>query len=283
MNNFLVIMNKKNIHSNVSPDFIPSILHDEAFNAKIEILDKRIQFLRVNSTASLPIKIINQSKYPWPSYGKDSKNQVNISYHWFDQNQKPVESEELRTFLPYDIQPNEEIDIDVRVRSPELSGDYFLEFNLVQEFVCWFKQKKSETIFIPIKVFGNNILYPIWPNEKSHYFNNFDLVGNTEKINLTTDDSSFLDISGWMGSRTKGSPVDNISLFLNSSFLGAATLDDKKIKFDNLPSEFQNCGWNGRFTHSLLKPGYNLLEVFAESGNIIEPVPQANKYFFVNY
>ncbi len=263
-------------------DFIPTPLPDNAFKAKIEIIDDKIRYVRAFSTINIPIKVINESKCSWPSYGKDAKNQVNIAYHWLDENQKQVESDKLRTFFPHDLESGEEIMINTNVRSPKISGNYILEFDLVQEHVCWFKQKNSKTTSMSMKVFSGSEIVPIWPNDTIHVFARNDLIGHTEKISYRKEDFQYIELSGWMASRTHGAPVDNITLFLDSFFLGSASLGHKENRFPHLPVEFQNCGWHGKFKCSILKPGHHLLEIYAKSGHEVVPIPNADMVFFVD-
>ena len=109
-------------------NYTPETLQNETSTAKIEILDKKIQFLRVNSTFNIPLSIKNESQDIFYTYSKNQKNYVNLSYHWLDHEKKIIENEGLRTLLPHDLEPSEKIILDAIVKAPNKAGDYFLEF-----------------------------------------------------------------------------------------------------------------------------------------------------------
>jgi hypothetical protein len=58
----------------------------------------------------------------------------------------------LRTALPHDIAPGEDVTLQAAVKAPYMSGEYLLEFDMVQERVCWFAQRGSATSSITMRV-----------------------------------------------------------------------------------------------------------------------------------
>lgn len=256
----------------------------EDFNAKIEMGGK-IRFVRANGTINIPITITNLSKRIFPSFTENEKNPVNLSYHWLDEKKNVIEFKGMRTFLPHDLEPNEKISLQALVRVPDEPGDCFLEFDLVNERVSWFKERNSTSLLIPIRILEKDLFNKsFWFPENKHNFPNFHhIFGGTTKVFFSEEKNSrVLNISGWMLSTLNGAPVDSISFLLDSTFLGVATLGDENEGFATPSSEYLKCGWHGKTELPVLKQGYHLLEIYARSGHELFPVNHANVMMFVN-
>ena len=187
-----MISRKKSDHS-----FEPS--QKEEFAAKIECLNKKIRFVRENTTINIPVEITNESKNIFPLFTQNEKNPVNLSYHWLDDKKNVVEFNGKRTFLPYDLDPNEKITLEAMVMAPNKPGDYYLEFDLVKENIAWFKDKKSTSLLIPIKVLAKDYLsLSFWfPDIEEHLANFSHIVGGTKHVSFSGENPQILDIDGW--------------------------------------------------------------------------------------
>jgi len=262
-------------------DHTPKTLQKETLTAKIEILDKKIQFLRVNSTFNIPLSIENNSKDVFPAYSKNEKNPINLSYHWLDRKKKILENEELRTFLPHDLEPSEKITLDVIVKTPNKAGDYFLEFDLVKENDSWFNIKNSTTL-MPIKILPSDLFnYPFWyPDNKENFPNLHHIAGRVTQISFE-ENNLILNMKGWALSTTNGAPVDSVSILLDSTFLGTVTLGDERKDIASQSLEYLRCGWHGKFQLPPLKSGYHLLEFYVKSGHELFSIVHANRIISV--
>ena len=76
-------------------------------------------------------------------YSSTYKNPIFIAYHWLDKNGRIIIQDGMRTKLPCDIYPNDKITFEIQVLAPDDTGDYVLEIDLVQELVCWFKERNN--------------------------------------------------------------------------------------------------------------------------------------------
>jgi hypothetical protein len=127
-------------------------LSDDAFKAEISVENPPIT-LKVNSAASMKVKIKNISNSSWPAKGQpDGKYPVHLAYHWIDKNGKMVVFDGLRTELPRDLGPNEDVPVNAALQAPGQAGEYVLEFDMVQEAVAWFAGKGSKTSRVSIKI-----------------------------------------------------------------------------------------------------------------------------------
>lgn len=82
----------------------------------------------------------NLSNEAW-SYlpNKAGANAVFLSYHWFRAgDMDTVIKDGMRNSLRKDVQPGENIDIDMYIEMPEKPGQYVLRITLLQEGVSWF-------------------------------------------------------------------------------------------------------------------------------------------------
>jgi hypothetical protein len=71
--------------------------------------------------------------------------------------------DDARAFLPRTIGPGERFEVPLRVQAPGEAGEYVLEIDLVQEFVCWFAEKGSNTARSAVKVCANAAAEPDAP------------------------------------------------------------------------------------------------------------------------
>lgn len=92
-----------------------------------------------------------------------------------------------------------------------------------------------------------------------------DLVGSIDHIDHSTSDD-FLEMKGWVASRTKGAPVDSAAIHLDGVGLGSVTLGLARDDIAQGHAEFLQSGWTGRFRCSILEQGKHLAELYARSG-----------------
>jgi SAM-dependent methyltransferase len=262
-------------------DSTPTTSQKETLAAKIEILDTKIQFLRVNSTFNIPLNITNESQDIFPAYSKNEKTPVNLSYRWLDREKKIMENEGLRTFLPCDLEPSEKITLYAIVKAPNKAGDYFLEFDLVKEYDSWFNIKNPTTL-MPIKVLRRDLFsYAFWyPDNKENFPNLHHITGGVTQISFE-ENNLILNLQGWALSTTNGAPVDSVSILLDSTFLGAVILGDERKDIANESLEYLKCGWHGKFKLPHLKPGYHLLEIYVRAGHELFSIVHANRIISV--
>ena len=101
--------------------------------------------------------IKNNSPVIWPSQrGKDGdRNWIRLAYRWYDLSGTPLNTPVARTNLPYDLGPQQRVEVVAKVVPPERQGEYFLEFDMLQEGVDWFKSEKSPACLFRVKVEEN--------------------------------------------------------------------------------------------------------------------------------
>jgi hypothetical protein len=99
-------------------------------------------------TTIVPIILRNTGPVLWSTIGKLP---INISYKWFNHGTMlPIEGE--RTRLPGALKPGDSVQIQVKVVTPEITGDLVLKISLVQEGVAWFMSAGAKPLELLVTV-----------------------------------------------------------------------------------------------------------------------------------
>jgi ubiquinone/menaquinone biosynthesis C-methylase UbiE len=128
---------KPNQTSNAQP------LPTQAFRAYIDLqfIPKEMES---GSQILLHAKVKNISDFTWPVSGNlDGKYQLKSSTRWFDEAGTAISADDIKTILPNDLKPSEEIELPLLISTPKLEGTFVLELDMLQEGVAWFKDKGS--------------------------------------------------------------------------------------------------------------------------------------------
>jgi len=111
--------------------------------------------LQPGQKIQLRVKVKNISDIAWPAHGRASDGfyQVNLGDNWYDDQNKRIEKHPyVRSGLPHDLRPGEEVEVPLSVTAPPNPGQYTLQIDLVQEMVAWFSEKGSSAPKFKIKV-----------------------------------------------------------------------------------------------------------------------------------
>ncbi|HEX8723098.1 MAG TPA: hypothetical protein VF736_20945 [Pyrinomonadaceae bacterium] len=127
-------------------------LPDNAFKAQLTVASPPAKLLR-GQREIIVVRVKNTSGAEWPMRGRagDGIFQVNVGDRWIAADGKDVKVDE-RVFLPRAVKPGEEFEVEFGVVAPDTSGDYTVEFDVVQEGVAWFRQKGSQPASVKVKV-----------------------------------------------------------------------------------------------------------------------------------
>ena len=113
--------------------------------------------MRPGERSTLTVKLKNNGNAPWPAHGRagDGYYQVNLGDNWFDTRNKRLEKHPyVRSGLPKDLRPGEEIEVLLTITAPSTPGEYTLQIDLVQEMVAWFSEKGSSSPKFKVNVGG---------------------------------------------------------------------------------------------------------------------------------
>jgi len=133
---------KKEEPKGMPPGKVTESVPQNLFKAQLSA-DSVPQSIKAGATVPLSVKVKNFGNEPWPA---KTDKPVRLSYHWKDKaSNKVVVWDGLRTSLPKDLAPGEEVTLNAKVEAPKEKGSYVLEMDMVQEKVAWFGRKGSET------------------------------------------------------------------------------------------------------------------------------------------
>lgn len=74
-----------------------------------------------------------------------------LGNHWLDAQGAMVQYDDGRTPLRQRLAPGEQVQMELIITAPAQSGDYQVELDLVQEMICWFKDRGSQTTRVQVQ------------------------------------------------------------------------------------------------------------------------------------
>ncbi len=123
----------------------------EAFKAQLSLAYEAPAYMHAGEKRSIHLLVKNSSPVMWPYSGlPDTRYEVHAGNRWIDSSGTAVE--DSRGLLSYDVRPGDTIEVAVLVNAPEKPGEYILEFDMVQEYLGWFKDAGSETLRVKVGV-----------------------------------------------------------------------------------------------------------------------------------
>ncbi len=108
--------------------------------------------LTIESGASMTmtVGVRNTSIVLWHAEGAQP---VRLSYHWLEAStHKTMVREGMRTLLPHDLAPQDDVTLSAVVIAPYRPGQYVLQWDLLQEHVAWFSQYGNPTVDMAAQV-----------------------------------------------------------------------------------------------------------------------------------
>ena len=108
----------------------------------------RLTTVEPGTSWRLQAEVQNQSDHPWPGFCN-----LALGNHWLTGSSLEVKTlDDGRTPLGRTVAPGETIPLELAVTAPTEPGHYLLELDLVEEAVCWFAERESPTLRIPVDV-----------------------------------------------------------------------------------------------------------------------------------
>ena len=103
--------------------------------------------------STVKVWVRNRSTVAWPVLdGTQGYYRIGLGNHWLDGSGHLLVRDDVRTYLPTELRPNEELPLDITVTLPARPGKYILVLDMVQEGVAWFQSKGSSPARFPIEL-----------------------------------------------------------------------------------------------------------------------------------
>lgn len=123
-------------------------------------------YLTTGQTVEVALRIANSGKRAWQA---DGAHPVHIAYQWFNANgAQQFSVQELRTALPQDVSPEQEIDFAATLAAPNAPGAYQLHWDLIAEGISWFADGGNPALVLPVNVTTMPTATTLWRAEASH-------------------------------------------------------------------------------------------------------------------
>ncbi|MDD3315659.1 MAG: DNRLRE domain-containing protein [Syntrophaceticus sp.] len=103
---------------------------------------------------TVPVTVANTGTVAWQAGGAKP---VKLTYHWEDSSGNTVVLDGLRTSLPYDLAPNDVLQLKAEIRPPDAPGKYKLRVDMIEEGAeaPYFKDKAVPTGDVYVTVVDN--------------------------------------------------------------------------------------------------------------------------------
>jgi phosphoglycerol transferase MdoB-like AlkP superfamily enzyme len=110
------------------------------------------------SEAVVRLRVRNDGSRPWRADGSFA-----FSYHWLDGKGAVAGWEGRRTSFPHEVVSGELVEIHVELIAPPRAGFFFLQWDLVEEGVCWFSERAADPLPLrPVLVYPDLLASPMW-------------------------------------------------------------------------------------------------------------------------
>ena len=114
--------------------------------------------MMVGKATTVHISVKNTGNWPWLNAAAanppkpDGSYAVRLSYRWASADGKLLPQGSERGELKATVPPGETANFSVEVLSPQQSGSYRLEVDLVEELVAFFSAMGSQKLTVPVTV-----------------------------------------------------------------------------------------------------------------------------------
>jgi SAM-dependent methyltransferase len=89
------------------------------------------------------VRVRNLGDSTWPI--ERARSWFHVGNHWLDRRGRVVVRDDGRAEMPHDLPPGGEAEVSLTLRVPRSPGFRVVQFDVVQEGVCWFAERGSET------------------------------------------------------------------------------------------------------------------------------------------
>ncbi|MEM8721616.1 MAG: condensation domain-containing protein [Cyanobacteria bacterium P01_G01_bin.39] len=125
------------------------VIADRVSNCQAQISAQKHLTVTAGAITNLPVKVKNLSSLTWLW---ERQSHIYLGNHWLNRDRKTIRGEDGLTELPRNLSPQEEIELSLKVTAPLKPDSYFLEIDLWQKGVTWFKQQGSQTAIVQVEV-----------------------------------------------------------------------------------------------------------------------------------
>jgi hypothetical protein len=110
--------------------------------------------LQASGGAMVPLRLrlTNEGREAWPHAPEPRPHTVSLAGHLLEADGAMHERDALHQALPRTVAPGESADAVASIRAPLAPGAYRIKLDLVMEHLCWFEQRGSVPLELPLVV-----------------------------------------------------------------------------------------------------------------------------------
>lgn len=120
-------------------------------SAAIEPLQRQLGGVAAR-TLPLRVRVTNTGDTLWLHEQNAVGGYVMLGGHLLNERREPIGRGFLRAALPRDVAPLEAVELEASLPVPPALGRYFVQLDMVDEFVAWFEQCGSRTVEVRLDV-----------------------------------------------------------------------------------------------------------------------------------
>ena len=140
-------------------------LPEDAYSARLVAIEPPTT-LRPGESATARVAVTNESSRTWP-HDIPAGRHISAANHWLRPDGSVAIADDGRSLLVQTLAAGESCNVVVTIHAPNEPGSYVLEIDLVQERVCWFAERGSRTVRVPIVIAGPAVPPPAPTNAAS--------------------------------------------------------------------------------------------------------------------
>ncbi|MGC4084380.1 MAG: hypothetical protein QM736_20270 [Vicinamibacterales bacterium] len=125
-------------------------LPSDGYRARIQ-LHTAPMTMEAGAKVTLGLTVTNMSAVTWLADIPGGRH-ICLANHWLDAHGSVVVPDDARARLRQDLAPGQSDEMRIDVQTPASPGKYLLEIDLVQERICWFAQRGSVTLKVPLDI-----------------------------------------------------------------------------------------------------------------------------------
>ena len=125
-------------------------LPEAAYAAEVAFLSTP-GLLETSALTSVSVRVTNRGSVTW-RHDIPAGRHICLGNHWLHEDGRRAIDEDGRARLPRPVEPGEAVEIALEIQAPGAPGRYLLEVDLVQEHVCWFHDRGSLVVRVPLQV-----------------------------------------------------------------------------------------------------------------------------------
>lgn len=122
---------------------------DAAYQAMIAPSGRDLARLEPGVTRDVAVSITNRSTFDWD---QQRSGIIRLGNHWLSLDGTMLIQDDGRSEVPSQMKAGAESTLVLPVTAPREPGHYLCEFDLVHEAVCWFGDRGSPTVRLPVVV-----------------------------------------------------------------------------------------------------------------------------------